>query len=26
MIWYAKLMSDPVTDIITYFPRRTQRA
>jgi glutamate-1-semialdehyde 2,1-aminomutase len=24
MIWYAKLMSDPVTDIITYFPRRTQ--
>jgi glutamate-1-semialdehyde 2,1-aminomutase len=26
MVWYAKLMSDPVTDIIAYFPRRAQRA
>jgi glutamate-1-semialdehyde 2,1-aminomutase len=25
MIWYVKLVTDPVTDVITYFPRR-QRA
>ena len=26
MIWLVKLITDPVTDIITYFPRRPQRA
>jgi glutamate-1-semialdehyde 2,1-aminomutase len=26
MVWYAKLMSDPVTDIIAYFPRPAERA
>jgi glutamate-1-semialdehyde 2,1-aminomutase len=26
MIWYVKLVTDPITDIIAYFPRRTQRA
>jgi glutamate-1-semialdehyde 2,1-aminomutase len=26
MIWFVKLVSDPFTDIVTYFPRRTQRA
>lgn len=26
MVWYVKLVSDPITDVITYFPRRTQRA
>ena len=25
MIWYVKLVTDPITDVITYFPRR-QRA
>jgi glutamate-1-semialdehyde 2,1-aminomutase len=25
MIWYIKLVTDPLTDIVTYFPRR-QRA
>jgi glutamate-1-semialdehyde 2,1-aminomutase len=26
MVWFVKLVTDPVTDIITYFPRRAQRA
>ena len=26
MIWYVKLVTDPITDIIAYFPRPTQRA
>ena len=26
MVWYVKLVTDPITDIIAYFPRRTQRA
>ncbi len=26
MVWYVKLVSDPLTDVVTYFPRRTQRA
>jgi glutamate-1-semialdehyde 2,1-aminomutase len=26
LIWFVKLVTDPVTDVITYFPRRTQRA
>ena len=26
MIWFVKLITDPVTDIFTYFPRRPQRA
>jgi glutamate-1-semialdehyde 2,1-aminomutase len=26
MIWYVKLVTDPITDIIAYFPRRAQRA
>ena len=26
MIWFVKLVTDPVTDIITYFPRWPQRA
>ena len=26
MIWYVKLVTDPLTDIYAYFPRRTQRA
>jgi glutamate-1-semialdehyde 2,1-aminomutase len=26
MIWYVKLVTDPFTDVITYFPRRPQRA
>jgi glutamate-1-semialdehyde 2,1-aminomutase len=25
MIWYVKLVTDPLTDVIAYFPRR-QRA
>jgi hypothetical protein len=25
MIWYIKLITDPLTDIVAYFPRR-QRA
>jgi len=25
MIWYTKLVTDPITDVIAYFPRRTQR-
>src|SRR5262249_46661601 len=23
MIWYVKLVTDPITDVITYFPRRS---
>jgi len=26
MIWFIKLITDPVTDIFAYFPRRQQRA
>ena len=26
MIWFVKLITDPITDVITYFPRRTERA
>jgi glutamate-1-semialdehyde 2,1-aminomutase len=26
MIWFVKLVTDPITDIIAYFPRRAQRA
>jgi hypothetical protein len=26
MIWYVKLVTDPFTDVIAYFPRRPQRA
>jgi glutamate-1-semialdehyde 2,1-aminomutase len=26
MIWFVKLITDPVTDIVAYFPRRPQRA
>src|SRR5262249_21901536 len=26
MIWFVKLVTDPITDVITYFPRRAQRA
>jgi glutamate-1-semialdehyde 2,1-aminomutase len=26
MIWYVKLVTDPFTDVIAYFPRRTQGA
>ncbi|HUL73261.1 MAG TPA: aminotransferase class III-fold pyridoxal phosphate-dependent enzyme [Vicinamibacterales bacterium] len=26
MVWFVKLVTDPITDIIAYFPRRTQRA
>ena len=26
MIWFVKLVTDPFTDIVAYFPRRTQRA
>ena len=26
MIWFVKLITDPITDIITYFPRWPQRA
>jgi glutamate-1-semialdehyde 2,1-aminomutase len=26
MIWFVKLVTDPLTDIYTYFPRRAQRA
>jgi len=26
LVWYVKLVTDPVTDIIAYFPRRTARA
>jgi glutamate-1-semialdehyde 2,1-aminomutase len=26
MVWYVKLVSDPLTDVWTYFPRRPQRA
>jgi glutamate-1-semialdehyde 2,1-aminomutase len=26
MIWYVKLVTDPFTDVITYFPRRPQSA
>jgi glutamate-1-semialdehyde 2,1-aminomutase len=26
MIWLVKLVTDPITDILTYFPRRPQRA
>ena len=26
MVWFVKLVTDPFTDVITYFPRRTQRA
>jgi glutamate-1-semialdehyde 2,1-aminomutase len=26
MIWFVKLITDPLTDIIAYFPRRPQRA
>ena len=25
MIWFVKLVTDPLTDIVAYFPRRTQR-
>ena len=25
MIWYVKLVTDPLTDIYAYFPRRVQR-
>jgi glutamate-1-semialdehyde 2,1-aminomutase len=26
MIWFVKLITDPLTDIVAYFPRRAQRA
>ena len=26
MIWFVKLVTDPMTDVVAYFPRRTQRA
>ena len=26
MVWYVKLVSDPLTDVVTYFPRWPQRA
>jgi glutamate-1-semialdehyde 2,1-aminomutase len=26
MIWFVKLVTDPLTDVVAYFPRRTQRA
>jgi glutamate-1-semialdehyde 2,1-aminomutase len=26
MIWYVKLVTDPFTDLVAYFPRRAQRA
>jgi glutamate-1-semialdehyde 2,1-aminomutase len=26
LVWYVKLVSDPLTDVVTYFPRRPQRA
>jgi glutamate-1-semialdehyde 2,1-aminomutase len=26
MIWFVKLVTDPFTDIVAYFPRRTERA
>jgi glutamate-1-semialdehyde 2,1-aminomutase len=26
MIWFVKLVTDPLTDIVAYFPRRPQRA
>ncbi len=26
MIWFVKLVTDPITDVIAYFPRRSQRA
>jgi glutamate-1-semialdehyde 2,1-aminomutase len=26
MIWFVKLMTDPLTDIVAYFPRRPERA
>jgi glutamate-1-semialdehyde 2,1-aminomutase len=26
MIWFIKLITDPLTDIVAYFPRRAQRA
>lgn len=26
MIWFVKLVTDPFTDVVTYFPRRAQRA
>jgi glutamate-1-semialdehyde 2,1-aminomutase len=26
MIWFIKLITDPLTDIVAYFPRRPQRA
>jgi glutamate-1-semialdehyde 2,1-aminomutase len=26
MIWFVKLITDPLTDIVAYFPRRPQRA
>ena len=26
LVWFVKLITDPLTDIITYFPRRPQRA
>ena len=26
MIWFVKLVTDPLTDIVAYFPRRLQRA
>ena len=25
MIWFVKLITDPFTDIVAYFPRRAQR-
>jgi glutamate-1-semialdehyde 2,1-aminomutase len=26
MIWFIKLITDPLTDIVAYFPRRPARA
>lgn len=26
MVWFVKLVTDPFTDVVTYFPRRPQRA
>jgi glutamate-1-semialdehyde 2,1-aminomutase len=26
MVWFVKLLTDPITDVIAYFPRRVQRA
>lgn len=26
LVWYVKLVTDPITDILTYFPRRAVRA